>query len=611
MLPQNYSDRKGAFDMPFDGITIQALCQELNSRLVEARIDKIFQPEKDEIVLSIRTKTSSCRMLLSANPRWARCYLTSFKKENPTNPPAFCMLLRKYLEGGKIKAIQQCGFERIMYIDIEAMDDFREWKMKRLICEFTGRHANIVLINLETNTIIDAIKRFNSEQNSYREVLPGRLYVEPPDQAKLNPQEFAFEQMVEMMWHGAAHTELSTAIFNTFTGISPFSARQLCIKSGLDPMLPVEQCGEFEFGNIVQQLTRMITAPEDTARQACMAMTEGQPLEFAPYPLVELTPRVEIITLDNINEACDLFYQYKMDRLKLDSIKANLSRNIKGFLDKAYKKLFHQEGDENRARENEKYKDWGELITAYAHELHKGDLQAHLNVFAPGEPVVIDLDPRYTPIQNAQRYFKIYNKSRSALRHLETLKAQNRLEIKYLESVLLAISQAENTQDIDEIVEELEGEGYVKEHGKRKKTKVHRSEPRRFMSSDGLEIFVGRNNRQNDLLSIKQASSGDLWLHTKEVAGTHVIVKLPRNMNHIDLVPDRTLEEAAILAAYFSKAEQSSKVEVDYTFRFNLRKPNGAKPGMVVYENYWTINVNPHDQRLTALLEQQTIPRES
>ncbi|MGE5392005.1 MAG: NFACT family protein [Deltaproteobacteria bacterium] len=593
--------------MPFDGITIRALCQELHERLVDARIDKIFQPEKDEVTLSIRTKTGSCRLLLSANPRWARSYLASTKKENPSNPPAFCMLLRKYLEGGKIKAIHQCDFERIMYIDIEAMDDFREWKMKRLICEFTGRHSNIVLINPETNTIIDAIKRFSSEQNSYREVMPGRLYVEPPDQAKLNPLKYSFETMVEQMWNQSPHTELSQAVFNSFSGISPFSARQICYKCGLDPSLPVEQCGEFEFRMISQQLEQMIISLADTTHGACVAFNGGQTVEFAPYPLMELGPRVEIITTSSINEACDRYYQNKMGRLKLDSIKVNLSRNMKGFLDKAYKKQFHLEGDEERARENEKYKDWGELITAYAHELHKGDLRAEFDDFTTGEPVSIDLDPRYTPIQNAQRYFKIYNKSRSALRHLESLKAQNHLEISYLESVLLAISQAEDTQDIEEIVEELEGEGYLKEHSKRKKARGHRSQPRHFMSSDGLEILVGRNNRQNDLLSIKQAASGDLWLHTKEIAGTHVIVKLPRNITNIDSLPDSTLEEAAILAAYFSKAEQSSKVEVDYTFRSNLRKPNGSKPGMVVYENYWTINVDPHDKRLSILLEQQAV----
>ena len=595
--------------MPFDGITIHALCQELDERLVDARIDKIFQPEKDEIVMSIRTRTGSCRLLLSANSRWARCYLSSIRKENPTNPPAFCMLLRKYLEGGKIKAIHQCEFERIMYIDIEAMDDFREWKMKRLICEFTGRHSNIVLINLENNTIIDAIKRFNSEQNSYREVMPGRVYVEPPDQAKLNPLRFSSEAMVEHIWNQTPHTELSQAIFNTFSGISPFSARQLCYKSGLDPALPVEQCGEYEFSMVAQQLEQIILLLGMT-NEAFVAFDGGQSIEFAPYQLIELGPQVEIVSTDGINEACDRFYQSKMGRLKLDSIKANLTRNIKGFLDKAYKKQYHLAGDEEHARENEKYKNWGELITAYAHELHKGNLQAEFCDFTTGEPVTIDLDPRYTPIQNAQRYFKTYNKSRSALRHLTNLQEQNRLEISYLESVLLAISQSENTQDIEEIIEELESEGYLKDHGKRKKAKVHRSEPRRFLSSDGLEILVGRNNRQNDLLSIKQAAAGDLWLHTKDVAGTHVIVRLPRDMGGITSVPDSTLEEAAILAAYFSKAEQSSKVEVDYTFRSNLRKPNGSKPGMVVYENYWTIIVDPHDERLSKLIEQQHTQKE-
>lgn len=588
--------------MPFDGITIRALCQELDDRLMDARIDKIHQPEKDELIFSIRTRAGSCRLLLSANPRWARCYITSFKKENPVSPPAFCMLLRKYLEGGKIKAVSQWDFERVMIIDIEAMDDFREWRMKRLVCEFTGRHSNILLINPEGNTIIDAIKRYGSDQSAYREVLPGKTYINPPDQSKLNPLAFDFEKMVELMWK-QSHTELATSIFYTFSGISPFSARQLCLVTGLNPSMPVDQCGEFEFRSIAEHLSQIISHVDDHDNNAFVGIGGQQVIDFAPYPLLDLGANVNLISFDGINEACDYYYHSKLGQLKLESVKANLSRNIKGFLDKAYKKQFLQEGDQNKARENVKYKQWGELITAYAHTLRKGDLEVALDDFETGEPVSIGLDPRYTPIQNAQKYFKVYNKSRAALQHLETLKANNLLEIEYLESVLLAIRQSENTEQIEEIIEELEGEGYIKEHGKRKKLKQNRSEPRRILSSDGLEILVGRNNRQNDLLSIKQAAASDLWLHTKEVAGTHVIVKLPRTIGSIDLVPDSTLEEAAILAAYFSKAEQSSKVAVDYTFRANVRKPNGAKPGMVIYENYWTINVNPRDERLEKLLQ--------
>ena len=584
--------------MPFDGITIRAICHELDRNLGNARIDKIYQPEKDEIVFLIRAPGSKpLRLLISANPRWARMHSCEQRKENPSNPPAFCMLLRKYLEGGKIKAIKQVDFERIVHIYIQALDEFREWKTRVLVCEFMGRHSNIILINPENGVILDAIKKYGSDLSSYREVLPGKNYISPPDQGKLNPLSCSFTDFVQLMWKQEPGATLSSSLFKVLSGISPFSAREICQEVGIDPDVSVEECGEFEFSSIFKRVQKTVTGIDDGQFETWLLYKNNQPWEFIISPPSPLPPGGKNTVYHSANSGIDAYYQQRLDKIRMDSSKTNITRNIKSLLDKAYRKRFLQEGDKSKALENEKYKTWGELLTSYAHQFQKGDTLAELEDFYNGELVSINLDPRYTPIQNAQKYFKIYNKSRSALRHLEKLMARNQQDIDYLESVLVAIKQAESMSELDEIIEELEKEDYLKGHVKRKKQQ-QRSKPRRFVSSDGLEIMVGRNNRQNDVLTLKQARGHDLWLHAKDIPGTHVIIKLPPSLASINDVPDQSLEEAANLAAYFSKAQESSKVPVDYTFRANVRKPGGARPGMVIYDNYWTILASPDEARI-------------
>lgn len=585
--------------MPFDGLTIRALTRDFKC-LYGARIDKIHQPEKDELVFSIRhLNTGSQRLVISANARWARLHLTDVRKPNPMAPPNFCMLLRKMLEGGKIKSIEQIDFDRIIHITIEALDDFGDWKEKILICEFMGKHSNIILINPETGLIIDAIKKYGSDMSSYREVLPGKEYLRPPGQGKLNPLALDWDQFSAAMWQQTG--SLADALFKAVAGISPFSARQICRHSGLDESLPVEQCGEYELSKVYEYLRRLVQELDKGIMFPSIIFNENDPLDFAPYT-IEGMPGV-VHNYASISEVCNLFYAEKFRQSRLESMKTSLRRRIRNILDKAYKKLMYQEGDFTHAHENEKYRLYGELLTTYAYQLKKGEQEALLTDFYTGKEVAVPLEPRYTPIENAQRYFKIYNKSKRAITHLEELMKANRAEINYLESVLVAIEQAEDPADVDEVIYELEKGGYLKAHqGKQTKKQVVKGEPRRFLSSNGLEILVGRNNRQNDILTLKQSDRHDLWLHTKDIPGTHVIVRLPAALKDIDDIPDATLEEAASLAAYFSKASEAEKVPVDYTFRSNVRKPAGAKPGMVIYDNYWTILVNPHSPLVQNLL---------
>lgn len=592
--------------MPFDGITIRALSTELDSDLLDSRIDKIYQPEKDEIIISLRTlKIGSLRLLISANARWARMHINNEKKKNPTTPPAFCMLLRKYLEGGKIKEIKQIDFERIVHIRIEALDDFRDWRDKLLICEFMGRHSNIILVDPENNLIIDAIKKYGSELSSYREVLPGKVYISPPDQKKLNPLNSDFGDFAQLLWSQGEKT-LASAIFNVYSGISPFSAKEICKATGIDYETPAHECGEFELSKVYNYIKNLLKIIDRGSVEAVVCYDNKQAWDFAPYPLSISSSSTICHNYPSINAACDRFYQDKLKLIRLESMRSNLSRKLRAYLDKAYKKQFHQEGDRVKALENEKYRIWGEVLTAYAHQFNKGDTEVILDDFYSGEKIVLQLDPRYTPIQNAQRYFKIYNKSRKALLHLENLMAKNQEEIDYLESVMLSIHLAENPSEIQDITEELEKEGYSKGTSQKAKSGEKPFNPRKFISSDGMEILVGRNNRQNDILTLKEANKKDLWLHSKDIPGTHVIVRLAKNLNSIDELPDSTLEEAAALAAYFSKARDSEKVPVDYTFRANVRKPGGARPGMVIYDNYWTIIARPNSDSLDRLLDSET-----
>lgn len=578
--------------MPFDGLTINRLCFELNKIFLNARIDKIHQPLKDELVFSIRQPGSgSCRLLLSANARWARMHLTGEKKPNPVNPSAFCMLLRKHLEGGKIKKIAQLDFDRIIHIEIEALDEYREWRRKVLVCEFMGKHSNIILINPENLIIIDAIKKYGSELSSFREVLPGKTYVRPSTQNKLNPLDTSFDIFAEHFYQQGEDASLAQALFRTFSGLSPFSCREICRGAGLSENMEVEYCGAVELLQLYQYVQSILSSFNDETVRAQVVYQDQHPQDFAPYEIHSLPG--SSLFFPRISEACQRYYDDRLNIARLESMKVNYARQLKELLDRLYRKRFHQEGDLAQARENKRYQVWGELLTAYAHEIKKGQTEVYLEDFYSSEQVEIKLDPMYNPIQNAQRYFKIYNKSTKAVKHLGLLMAKNNDEIKYLESVLLSIEQAETLELLEEVVEELEKEQFLKEKAKKRRKEQLRSQPRSYLSSDGLTILVGRNNRQNDLLSLKQAERGDLWLHTKEVPGTHVILKLPPSIQSIHDVPDRSLEEASCLAALYSKAFQSDKVAVDYTFRSNVKKPAGARPGMVIYDNYWTIMVNP------------------
>ncbi len=588
--------------MPFDGLAIRAISRELNALLVDSRIDKIYQPEKDELVFSLRRpRGGTLRLVISANPKWARIHITEQRKPNPSQPTAFCMLLRKYLEGGKIKEIKQIGMERIIRIRIEALNDFREWQDKVLFCEFMGRHSNIILVNPESGLILDAIKRVSSEISSLREVLPGKEYVVPPGQGKLEPEMVDNQAFSTALWQQDENMVAANALFNICTGLSQFSAKQICLAAGLNEDIMIGECGEYELNRLYTLVRNNITNIDEGEYSATVQFRKSNPLDLSPFLPIHIAAPITAKPYASMNEACEEYYGQKLSQLRLQSMQDNLSRKIGEHLTKAYRKKQFQEADLNQAAEKDIYKNWGELLTSYAHRFKKGDHFALVPDFDTGEEIELPLDVRYTPIQNAQRFFKIYNKSQGTRKHLVRMMAETQHVIDYLESVLVAVKQSENHAEIEEIIEELEKEHYLKSAPVRGKKKPVRSSPRQFISSDGLEIRVGRNNYQNDRLTLKESQKMDLWLHTQKIPGSHVIVSLPPHMTSINQIPDRTLEEAAALAAHFSQASTAAKVPVDYTFRHNVKKPGGARPGMVIYDNYWTIMAVPSEEKLQHL----------
>ena len=443
--------------MPFDGLTARAISRELDTCLQDGRIDKVYQPEKDELVLSIRqVRGGTIRLLISANAQWSRLHITEERKANPSHPPTFCMLLRKHLEGGKIKQVEQIGMERIIRIRIEAMNDFREWQDKYLICEFMGRHSNIILVNSETNTVIDAIKRINSEMSSYREVLPGREYILPPSQGKMDPESADFDSFADAMWKQDESTEVSQALFNTYTGLSLFSARHICAASGLAAGVEVGECGQYELDRIYQTTRSLLTAINSGSGHPTVQYKKNHPVEFSPFEPLTEAGQLMVKTFTAMNEAANAFYSQRLSLLRLQSMQESMARKINEHLHKAQRKKFLQEGDLHQAGEKDMYKTWGELLTSYAHRFKKGDTVALVPDFITGEELALPLDVRYTPIQNAQRFFKIYNKAQGAKKHLVRMMKENQDNIDYLESVLVSVSQAESPAEIDEISEELE-----------------------------------------------------------------------------------------------------------------------------------------------------------
>jgi predicted ribosome quality control (RQC) complex YloA/Tae2 family protein len=578
--------------MSLDGIVTRALVHELQN-CTGARIAKIYQPTENEIVLHIRGQGTNGRLLLSAHPSMPRLHWTQQSWENPSEPPMFCMLLRKYCEGGVIQSIRQDGLERVIWIDVRHRDELGDYSVKRLTLEIMGRHSNLILMDPSTGQIHDGIRHVTPAISSYRVILPGTAYLPPPSQDKRNPlaeTEADFNQAVgdaAASPSGFDSKAAAQALVQTYTGLSPLAAKEFVHRASGQPdrLWP-------EFREIMADISGHRYAPN------LVDTPDGKTI-FSALTLTHAEG--EIRTFSSMNECLEMYYRHKADRDLVRQRTSDLSRFLVNESAKNEKKLVKLEDALQESIEADKLRRIGELLTAHLHVLKKGDETAEITDYYEEDQrlVKVPLDPQLTPTANAQRYFRKYNKLKNSKTVVQEQIAAAHMEIGYLASVLQGLETA-TPSDIEEIREELTEQGYIRQRGvKRGAKKKKKNSPAVlcYTSSEGVSIYVGKNNTQNDYVTNRLAHPSDTWLHTKDIPGSHVLI---RSTDY----GEATLTEAAAIAAYYSKGRESSNVPVDYTRIRNVRKPNGAKPGFVTYDGQKTLYVTPDESLIHSLPSQ-------
>jgi len=556
--------------MPFDGIVTKAITEELQEKVVGGRISKIYQPTDTELVFTIRNQRTNYSLLLSIHPTYARFHLTKDKYQNPQEPPMFCMLLRKYLSGAFIESIEQDGMERIVTFNMRTVDEIGDQSKHTLVVELMGRHSNILLLSENKAHIIDSLKHVSAMQNRYRTILPGHEYIPPPSQDKMNPLTIDGDDFIKNLDFNAG--KLDRQIVNLLTGVSPFAAKEIITQAALGhPDIYKEKFLAFQ-----KQMINQAYVP---------TIYRNDREDFHVIPITYLEGEQE--SFASTNELLDQFYSGKAERDRVKQRARDLFRLIKNELNKNERKLKIHEKSLQKANTANTYQKRGELLTAHLHLVTQGDPSVTVvDYYDPDQQeITIDLQTDKTPSENAQALFTRYRKLSTSKRKVTSEIIKAKREITYLDQLLQHIETARET-DIEEIREELRDEGYLKKQRQKKRKKSKQPTPEEFVATDGTAIFVGKNNNQNEYVTHRMAHRNDVWLHTKDIPGSHVVVRSSEPS-------EDTLHEAAQLAAYFSKAQQSSSVPVDYTLVRHVKKPRGAKPGYVIYDNQKTLFVTP------------------
>lgn len=574
--------------MAFDGLFLHGLTAEIHSALIQAQIDKIYMPASHELVFHFRNKLQLYISIQSAHPA---VYLTKERYENPLAPPMLCMLLRKYLTGARLVGIQQMGLDRVLKLHFEAHNDFGDKVIRTLIVEIMGKHSNAILIDGETQVIIDALKRV-SPLMSVREIYPGLIY-KPMISDKVN----LLESDVQLILTHAETSELPLDkwLIHTFEGMSPAVSKTLCRKAQLNPKAYVNQLDS----QAIQDLEACLTA-----LQSQLISNQYNPrlyqLEKAyDYHILDLLfqePPTSIQFFPSISSLVAHYGTLNYQSNRVQQKGQDLMKRLNTRLEKAYIKINHLLSDYEHAEASELYQLYGELITANLYQAKKTMNQMKVINYYTNEEVVIPLDVRLTPMENAQHYYKRYQKSKNAKLEIKRQLSETEDEIKYLEQVLTLLENAQDYYSIELIADEMASVGYIRKTYTKKQPKKPSFKPMLFKSTTGQVILVGRNNLQNDQLTLKESKRTDLWLHTKNIPGSHVVVRTEGGS-----VDDQTLLEAAVLAATFSKGKNTTRVAVDYTEVKNVKKPSGAKPGMVIYDHYKTVIVDPNPALIEAL----------
>jgi predicted ribosome quality control (RQC) complex YloA/Tae2 family protein len=569
--------------MALDGITVASLAAELNHTILNARISKIAQPEADELLLTLKGNGGNYRLALSANASLPFVYLTQNNKPSPMTAPNFCMLLRKHIANGRITAIRQPGLERIIQFEIEHLDELGDLRTKTLVVELMGKHSNIIFCT-EDSKIIDSIKHVSQQMSSIREVLPGREYFIPQTQEKYNPLTASQEEFVEK----ALSKPLSAAkaIYTTYTGISPVLANEICTRALVDGDLPAAALSEGEKLHLCNHFLWMMEDVKNENFKPHIIVKNGQPVDFAP---VELTQYQDMENEYNssISFVLEQFYARRNVFHRIRQKSVDLRKIVATASERSRKKYDLQEKQMRDTEKRDKYRIYGELINTYGYSVPEGSKSFQAMNYYTNEEITIPLDPLLSPTENAKKYFNKYNKLKRTCEALESLLTETKSEIEHLDSIATSLNIAESEEDLVQIKEELISYGYIRKKSGEKRRKI-KSKPFHYLSSDGFHMYVGKNNYQNDELTFKFAGGGDWWFHAKGMPGSHVIVKTNGNE-----LPDRTYEEAARLAAFYSKGRENEKVEIDYLERKNVKKPNGAVPGYVIYYTNYSMAIKP------------------
>ena len=573
--------------MALDGIALSMLKNEMAEKLIGARVDKIHQPSKEELIISLRWNGGNGKLLVSASASAPRIHFTEAQVDNPKAPPMFCMLMRKHLSGAKLVAMEQFGLERLIHLSFATYNELGDPVILKLAVEIMGRHSNIILIGND-GKIIDAIKRVTADMSSVRQVMPGMTYVFPPSQNKMNTLDLDYMAFIERLKNGR-DVPLSKALMETLDGVSPIVCREISdlATAGLDTTareLSNDECEKLV--GAVENLAEKVKNGD--GKPYAVIEENGHPLDFTFMEVKQYGDSMTVKEAESFSVMLDKFYSDRSGADRMKQRSGDLFRFVVNLADRLSRKLDIQRQELARSTERDSLRVKGELIHANIRMIEKGMSSVILeNYYDNNSPMEVKLDPRLSPNQNAQHYFSEYRKADTAERMLKKLIEKGEAELSYIESVFDLLSRARTDDEIVSIRDELVSQGYLKNH-RQKNQKPIKIAPKEYISTDGFRILCGRNNLQNDKLTFKDSRKNDIWFHTQKIHGSHTVI-----ITEGREVPPSTLEQAALIAAYNSKARDSSLVPVDYTEIKNVKKPSGAAPGKVIYEHYKTAYVRP------------------
>ena len=584
--------------MPLDALCLSGVVAELKPILTGAKIDKVHQPGRDEMILALRLGRGNGRLLLSASPNHPRLQMTELSRENPDAPPMFCMLLRKHLMGGRILSVEQPHLERIVELRLEVLDELGDRKERRLILEAMGRRANLVLVD-DQGRIVDCLRRVDGDMSAQRQLLPGLFYRLPPAMEKADPTALDGGEWLRQVEQAPGESRVDHWLLDTFGGWSPLVCREIAFRAGGRVDVTFDELGPQGRVRVGEAAEALLKTVRENNFTPTVISVEKRPKDFTFVPAEQYEEAGECTAYPTFSALMDRFYEQRENQERIRQKGQDLIRSVTNARDRTARKIANQQRELEATQDRERLRQFGDIITSNLHAMERGmaTLRA-MDFYNPdGGEVEIKLDPLLTPQQNAAKYYKEYNKAKTAEEMLTIQLEKGRRELDYLNSVLENITLAEGERDLQEIRQELADTGYLRRQIKgRDKGRRLSPKPMEFRSTAGLRISVGKNNMQNDLLTCKQAFKSDIWFHTQKIHGSHVILWTGGAQ------PDlQSLNEAACLAAWFSQGRESGKVPVDYTQVKYVKKPAGARPGMVVYTTYETAWVTPDESLVKRL----------